>query len=141
MTSGSLREGRSGKEKAFTHQGDELSGLQRDLSWELVVKEYAFDGPSGRHTLADLFAGRSQLVVYHFVFHPDDQVGCPHCSLRADGLAGLGVHLNHRDFTCKLHEYRKRMGWSFTWVSSSGPDFNFDYQASFTPEQMASKPA
>ena len=85
------------KEKAFTRQGDELSRLQRDLPWELVTREYIFDGPSGRETLSDLFAGRSQLVVYHFMFHPDDKAGCPHCSLRADGFAGIGVHLKHRD--------------------------------------------
>ena len=108
------------KEKAFTRQGDELSALQRDLPWELVPKEYLFEGPGGTETLADLFAGRSQLVVYHFMFHPDDKAGCPHCSLRADGFAGIGVHLNHRDVTS---------------------DFNFDYQASFTPEEMATKRA
>jgi predicted dithiol-disulfide oxidoreductase (DUF899 family) len=138
------------KEKAFTRQGDELSRLQRDLPWERVEKPYVFDGPNGRETLADLFAGRSQLVVYHFMFHPDDQAGCPHCSLRADGFNGIGVHLNQRDVTMvvvsrapfsKLEEYRKRMGWSFKWVSSGGSDFNFDYQASFTPEEMSAKRA
>ena len=85
------------KEKAFTRQGDELSRLQRDLPWELVTQPYIFDGPGGVETLADLFAERSQLVVYHLMFHPDDKAGCPHCSLRADGFAGLGAHLNHRD--------------------------------------------
>jgi predicted dithiol-disulfide oxidoreductase (DUF899 family) len=134
------------KEKAFTRQGDELSRLQRDLPWERVSKEYSFDGPAGRETLADLFAGRSQLVVYHFMFHPDDSAGCPHCSLRADGFDGLGVHLNQRDVTMvvvsrapydKLREYRERMGWRFRWLSSGGSDFNFDYQASFTPEDIA----
>ena len=109
-----------------------------------------FEGPDGTETLADLFAGRSQLIVYHFMFHPDDKAGCPHCSLRADGFAGIGVHLNHRDVTMvvvsrapygKLAEYRKRMGWGFKWVSSGGSDFNFDYQASFTPEEMAAKRA
>ena len=138
------------QEKAFTREGDELSRLQRALPWEAVTKAYTFEGPSGTETLADLFAGRSQLVVYHFMFHPDDKAGCPHCSLRADGFAGLHVHLNHRDVTMvvvsrapyvKLAEYRKRMGWSFTWVSSGGSDFNFDYQASFTPDEMASKRA
>jgi predicted dithiol-disulfide oxidoreductase (DUF899 family) len=136
------------KEKAFTRQGDELSRLQRDLPWELVAKEYAFDGPDGTQTLGALFAGRSQLIVYHFMFHPDDKAGCPHCSLRADGFAGLGEHLNRRDVTMvvvsrapysKLQEYQKRMGWCFKWVSSGGSDFNFDYQASFTPEEMTSK--
>jgi predicted dithiol-disulfide oxidoreductase (DUF899 family) len=138
------------KEKAFTRQGDELSRLQRELPWELVAKPYVFDGANGRETLADLFAGRSQLVVYHFMFHPDDKAGCPHCSLRADGFNGIGVHLSQRDVTMvvisrapfvKLEEYRKRMGWSFKWVSSGGSDFNFDYQASFTPEEMSAKRA
>jgi len=138
------------KEKAFTRQGDELSRLQRALPWERVAKAYRFDGPEGTETLAELFAGRSQLVVYHFMFHPDDHAGCPHCSLRADGFAGLGVHLNQRDVTMvvvsrapygKLAEYQKRMGWSFKWVSSGGSDFNYDYQASFTPEEMATKRA
>jgi predicted dithiol-disulfide oxidoreductase (DUF899 family) len=138
------------KEKAFTRQGDELSLLQRSLPWEPVAKEYIFEGPDGLETLADLFAGRSQLIVYHFMFHPDDAVGCSHCSLRADGFAGLGVHLNHRDVTmivvsrapyAKLAAYQKRMGWPFKWVSSGGSDFNFDYQVSFTVEEMAAKRA
>jgi predicted dithiol-disulfide oxidoreductase (DUF899 family) len=73
--------------------------MQRSLPWERVTKEYMFDGPDGLESLADLFAGRSQLIVYHFMFHPDDKAGCPHCSLRADGFAGIGVHLNHRDVT------------------------------------------
>jgi len=138
------------KEKAFTRQGDELSRLQRSLPWELVTKPYRFDGPNGLETLSDLFEGRSQLIVYHFMFHPDDKAGCPHCSLRADGFAGLGAHLNHRDVTMvvvsrapypKLVEYQKRMAWPFKWVSSGGSDFNFDYQVSFTPEEMANKRA
>jgi len=138
------------KEKAFTRQGDELSLLQRNLPWEHVVKEYIFEGPDGRETLADLFAGRNQLIVYHFMFHPDDAVGRPHCSLRADGFARLGVHLNHRDVTlvvvarasyAKLAAYQKRMGWPFKWVSSGGSDFNVDYQVSFTAEEMAAKRA
>ena len=138
------------REKAFTHQCDEMSRRQRSLPWERITKEYIFEGPDGREALADLFAGRSQLIVYHFMFHPDDNAGCPHCSLRADGFAGIGVHLNHRDVTmvvvsrapyAKLAEYRQRMGWGFKWVSSGGSDFNFDYQASFTPEEMAAKRA
>src|SRR5215510_12198312 len=125
------------KEKAFTRQGDELSRLQRSLPWELVSKPYTFDGPNGLETLSDLFEGRSQLVGYHFMFHPDDKAGCPHCSLRADNFAGLGAHLNHRDVTmvvvsrapyAKLADYQKRMAWPFKWVSSGGSDFNFDYQ-------------
>ena len=138
------------QEKAFTRQGDELSRLQRELPWEQVTKEYTFDGAGGKETLGDLFAGRSQLVVYHFMFHPDDKAGCPHCSLRADGFAGIIPHLGQRDVTMvvvsrapysKLQEYQKRMGWNFKWVSSGGSDFNFDYQASFTPEEMAAKRA
>jgi predicted dithiol-disulfide oxidoreductase (DUF899 family) len=138
------------KEKELTRLGDELSVLQRALPWEEVTKEYVFEGPEGKETLADLFAGRSQLIVYHFMFHPDDKAGCPHCSLRADGFSGIGVHLDHRDVTMvmvsrapynKLEEYRRRMGWSLKWVSSGGSDFNFDYQASFTPEEMVAKKA
>ena len=138
------------KEKAFTRQRDELSRLQRALPWEPVTRKYAFEGPGGTETLADLFAGRSQLVVYHFMFHPDDNAGCPHCSLRADGFAGIGPHLNQRDVTmavvsrapyAKLAAYQKRMGWTFKWVSSGGSEFNFDYHVSFTPEEMAAKKA
>jgi len=138
------------KEKAFTRHCDEISRLQRSLPWERVGKDYVFDGAQGKETLAELFAGRSQLVVYHFMFHPDDAAGCPHCSLRADGFAGIGIHLNHRDVTmvvvsrapyAMLAAYQKRMGWGFKWVSSGGSDFNFDYQASFTPAEMAARRA
>jgi len=138
------------KEKAFTRQCDEMSRMQRSLPWERVAKEYVFDGPDGRQSLADLFGGRSQLIVYHFMFHPDDRAGCPHCSLRADNFAGIIDHLAHRDVTmvvvsrapfAKLAEYQKRMGWRFKWVSSAGSDFNFDYHVSFTPEEMAEKRA
>ena len=138
------------KEKELTRQADELSRLVRALPWEPVSKEYQFDGPYGRQSLSDLFGGRSQLVVYHFMFHPDDKAGCPHCSLRADGFNGIVVHLHQRDVTMvvisrapypKLAEYQRRMGWSFTWLSSGDSDFNFDYQASFTPEEMANKRA
>jgi|SRR5437899_362000 len=138
------------KEKAFTRQAEEMSRLQRSLPWERVAKEYVFDGPAGRETLADLFDGRSQLIVYHFMFHPDEAAGCPHCSLRADGFAGIGVHLSHRDVTMvvvsrapytKLAAYQKRMGWGFKWVSSGGSDFNRDYQTSFTAEEVAAKRA
>ena len=141
------------KEKEFTRQSDEFSRQVRDLPWEAVTKEYVFDGPDGkggRETLPDLFAGRSQLVVYHFMFHPDDKVGCPHCSLRADGFTGIIPHLNQRDVTMvvvsrapytKLAEYQKRMGWNFKWVSSGGSDFNYDFQVSFTPEEWEAKRA
>lgn len=138
------------KEKEFTRMGDELSRQVRELPWEAVTKEYAFEGRDGRETLSDLFAGRSQLVIYHFMFHPDDKAGCPHCSLRADGFNGIGPHLNQRDVTmvvvsrapyAKLAEYQKRMGWTFKWVSSGDSDFNYDYCVSFTPEQMETKTA
>ena len=139
-----------GKEKEFTRMGDELSRQTRELPWEKVEKEYTFNGAGGRETLSDLFAGRGQLVVYHFMFHPDEKAGCPHCSLRADGFNGVIPHLNQRDVTMvvvsrapysKLADYQIRMGWSFKWVSSGDSSFNYDYQASFTPEQMSSKTA
>ena len=138
------------KEKAFTRAGEELSRRQRALPWERVTKDYVFDGANGHETLADLFAGRSQLIVYHFMIHPDDKAGCPHCSLRADGFDGIGVHLGRRDVTmvvvsrapyARLAEYQKRMGWTVKWVSSGGSEFNYDYQASFTAEEMAARRA
>ena len=138
------------KEKEFTRQSDEMSRLVRELPWEAVTKDYRFEDAGGTRSLAELFEGRSQLVIYHFMFHPDDKAGCPHCSLRADGFDRIGVHLQQRDVSFvvvsrapypKLEEYRRRMGWSFRWVSSGGSDFNYDYQASFTPEEMAAKRA
>src|ERR1700676_4448072 len=138
------------KEKEFTRLRDELSQTRRDLPWEPVTKEYVFEGANGKESLSDLFAGRSQLVVYHFMFGPDWNAGCPSCSFWADNFNGIIVHLNQRDVTMvaisrapygKLAAYEKRMGWSFKWVSSNGTDFNFDYQASFTPEEVAGKKA
>jgi len=138
------------KEKAFTRQRDELSRLQRALPWERVTKDYVFDTPAGPRSLADLFDGRSQLVIYHFMFHPDDKAGCPHCSLRADGFAGIIPHLKHRDVTmvvasraplAKLAEYQKRIGWAVTLLSSGGSDFNLDDQVAVTPEERAAKRA
>jgi predicted dithiol-disulfide oxidoreductase (DUF899 family) len=138
------------KEKAFTRTRDKLSKARRDLPWEAVTKEYVFDGPNGKETLAQLFDGRSQLVVYHFMFGPDWNAGCPHCSRWADNFNGVIVHLNQRDVTLiavsrapfeKLAAYRQRMGWGFKWVSSLGTDFNFDFHVSFTPEEMAKKKA
>ena len=135
------------KEKEFTRRRDELSRQRRELPWEAVDKEYVFDGPDGKQTLAELFDGRSQLVVYHFMFGPDDEVGCAHCSFWADSFDTNVVHLNARDVTfvavsraplAKLVPYKERLGWSFKWVSSSETDFNFDYAVSFTPEQQAS---
>jgi predicted dithiol-disulfide oxidoreductase (DUF899 family) len=138
------------REKEFTRQCDEMSRLRRALPWERVEKPYAFEGARGRQTLADLFDGRSQLVVYHFMFHPDDEAGCPHCSLRADGFGGVVEHLRHRDVTfvvvsrapyAKLAAYRERMGWTFPWFSSGASEFNFDFHVSFTPEEMARRKA
>ena len=138
------------KEKEFTRARDALSELRRALPWEKVAKGYAFEGPRGKRTLADLFEGRSQLVVYHFMFGPDWDAGCPHCSHWADNFNGVVVHLNHRDVSLaavsrapwqKLEAYRKRMGWSFDWYSSHGSDFNFDFNVSFTPEEMRAKKA
>lgn len=133
-----------GKEKEFTRQRDELSRQRRELPWERVEKEYIFDGPNGKVSLADAFDGRSQLIVYHFMFPPEWEAGCPHCSFWADNFNEIIVHLNQRDATMvaisrapreKLDAFEKRMGWSFTWLSSGSNDFNYDFDASFTPEQ------
>jgi predicted dithiol-disulfide oxidoreductase (DUF899 family) len=138
------------KEKKFTRMQDELSLERRSLPWVKVTKNYVFNGPKGKETLADLFEERSQLVIYHFMFGPNNEAGCPHCSLRADGFNGINLHLNHRDVTmiavsrapyAKLAAYKKRMGWTFKWVSSGDTDFNFDYRVAFTPEEMAKKEA
>jgi len=135
------------KEKKFTRLRDELARQRRALPWEKVDKQYVFDGPKGRETLPELFDGRSQLVVYHFMFAPDWNEGCKHCSFWADNFNGLGIHLNHRDVSFvaisrapleKLEAFKRRMGWSFKWVSSGGNDFNYDYQASFTPQEVES---
>ena len=138
------------KEKQLTRLADKLSKERRALPWEAIAKDYVFDGPNGRETLAQLFDGRSQLVVYHFMFGPDWDAGCPHCSRWADNFNGIIAHLNQRDVTMvavsrapyeKLAAYRQRMGWSFKWVSSFGSDFNFDFHVSFTPEEMKSRKA
>jgi predicted dithiol-disulfide oxidoreductase (DUF899 family) len=138
------------KEKEFTRLREELAQERRELPWEPVTKEYLFEGPAGKETLAQLFDGRSQLIVYHFMFGPDWEAGCPHCSFWADNFNDIIVHLKQRDVTMiavsrapygKLAAYQKRMGWSFKWVSSNGGDFNFDYQASFSPEEIAQKQA
>jgi predicted dithiol-disulfide oxidoreductase (DUF899 family) len=138
------------KEKAFTRLRDELSQARRELPWEAVEKEYVFDGPNGKQSLRDLFDGRSQLVVYHFMFDPSWQAGCPHCSRWADSFNAPIVHLNQRDVTMvaisrapyeKLAAYQTRMGWTFKWLSSGGNEFNDDYCVSFTPEEVAAKRA
>jgi len=133
-------------EKSFTEARDRLSRMRRELPWERVDKNYLFDGPDGKETLAQLFAGRSQLIVYHFMFDPEWDSGCPSCSFWADNFNGIDVHLAHRDVTfvaisraplAKLQAYRKRMGWSFKWLSSFQTDFNHDYYVTFTPQEMA----
>jgi predicted dithiol-disulfide oxidoreductase (DUF899 family) len=133
-------------EKEFTRQRDALTRRRMAMPWERVEKAYRFEGPNGALSLADLFDGRSQLIVYHFMFAPDWDEACKSCSFWADNFNHIPVHLNHRDVTftavsraplAKINAYKKRMGWSFPWVSSDGNDFNFDYQASFTPEQLA----
>ena len=131
------------KEKEFTQLRDQLSRQRRELPWVQVDKEYLFDTPHGKESLADLFAGRSQLIVYHFMFGPDWKAVCKSCSFWADNFNDIIIHLNHRDVTMlaisraplqQLQEFRKRMGWNFRWVSSYDNDFNHDYQVSFTPE-------
>jgi predicted dithiol-disulfide oxidoreductase (DUF899 family) len=138
------------KEKEFTQARDELSRQRRELPWVKVDKPYSFEGADGRETLADMFGGRGQLIVYHFMFGPTWEAGCPHCSYWADNFNGIIVHLNQRDVTMvavsrapygKLSAYRKRMGWSFKWVSSGDSDFNFDFHVAFTPEEVANKDA
>ena len=133
-------------EKRLTRLRDELSSKRRELPWVRVEKNYAFDGPNGKETLADLFDGRSQLVVYHFMFGPDWGVGCTRCSMGADHFNPSVIHLAQRDVTliaisrapfAEIDAFKKRMGWGFHWVSSYGSDFNYDYRASFTPEEMA----
>jgi predicted dithiol-disulfide oxidoreductase (DUF899 family) len=127
------------KEKEFTRQRDELSRLRRALPWEKVEKSYVFEGPAGRETLAGLFGGKSQLVVYHFMLGPGWEQGCPSCSFIADHFDGSVVHLAHRDVTLlavsrapwpQIAAFQQRMGWRFKWVSSYGSDFNNDYQVS-----------
>lgn len=135
------------KEKEFTHLRDQLSQARRDLPWVRVTKHYEFDGPNGKETLADLFGGSSQLIVYHFMFAPDWEVGCKSCSFWADNFERNIVHLKARDVTAlaisraplaKLDSFKKRLGWTFKWVSSGNTDFNYDYNVSFTPEDQAS---
>jgi predicted dithiol-disulfide oxidoreductase (DUF899 family) len=132
------------REKEFTRARDELNRQRRELPWEAVEKEYVFTGPNGRETLAELFAGRSQLIVYHFMFGPDWDAGCPHCSFWADNFDPVIVHMNQRDVTmvavsrapyARLAAYRRRMGWTFKWLSSTGTTFNFDYDVSFTDDE------
>jgi predicted dithiol-disulfide oxidoreductase (DUF899 family) len=134
------------KEKEFTRLRDELSRERRALPWERVDKEFVFVGPDGSQTLAELFDGRRQLIVYHFMFDPDDawNEACKHCSFWADNFNSIVVHLNARDVTMvavsraqleKISRYQARMGWSFKWLSSHGSDFNYDFGVSFRPDE------
>ena len=132
-------------EKELTRRGDELARRRQELPWVRIDKKYTFATDEGSASLADLFRGRSQLLIYHFMFGPDYAAGCPSCSAIADGFNGSVVHLANHDVTlaavsraplAKLQAYKRRMGWSFPWASSSGSDFNADFNASFTEEQQ-----
>ena len=132
-------------EKELTRRGDELARRRQELPWVRIDKEYQFDTDEGKASLAGLFRGRSQLLVYHFMFGPDYKAGCPSCSAIADGFNGSVVHLANHDVMlwavaraplAKLQAFRQRMGWSFPWASSFGSDYNFDFNASFTEEQQ-----
>jgi predicted dithiol-disulfide oxidoreductase (DUF899 family) len=134
------------KEKVFTRLRDRLSQQRRALPWEKVDKEYIFDTPEGKRTLSELFGTKSQLVVYQFMFPPDWKEGCPHCSFWADHYDGMLPHLGQRDVSFvvvsraplrKIERFKKRMGWRFRWVSSGDTDYNYDYQGSFRPDEIA----
>jgi predicted dithiol-disulfide oxidoreductase (DUF899 family) len=133
-------------EKEETHLRDRINAKRLALPWVKVDADYSFDTPEGRKSLRDLFAGRSQLIVYHFMFGPDWEAGCPGCSFLVDHIDGALPHLNNHDVTlvaasraplAKLEAYKKRMGWHFPWVSSGQSTFNFDFRVSFSDEQMA----
>src|SRR6266536_622159 len=132
-------------EKELTHRSDELARRRQELPWVRIDKEYRFETDGGIASLADLFRGRSQLLVYHFMFGPDYTAGCPSCSAIADGFSGSVVHLANHDVMLwavsrapleKLQAYKRRMGWTFPWASSFGGDFNFDFSVGFTEEQQ-----
>ena len=133
-------------EKELTHLRDQIARERRALPWERVEKDYAFDAPEGRRTLAELFEGRQQLLVQHFMLAPGWEQGCPSCSFMADHADGMNVHLANRDVTfaaisraplAEIERFRRRMGWQFEWVSSHGTDFNRDFGVTFTPEEVA----
>ncbi len=133
------------KEKEHLRAGDELARQRRELPWVKITKSYVFDGPNGQVSLADLFDGRSQLFVYHFMFGPDWDEGCTGCSFLCDHVDGARQHFEHHDLSFvavsrgpleKLEAYRKRMGWKFRWVSSGNTDFNEDFHVSFPPERV-----
>ena len=132
-------------EKELTHQSDEVARRRQELPWVRIDKEYRFDTDAGSASLVDLFRGRSQLLVYHFMFGPDYTAGCPSCSAIADGFNGVFVHLENHDVAfsavsraplAKLQAYKRRMGWTFPWASSSGSDFNADFSVGFSVEQQ-----
>src|SRR5467141_5460509 len=132
-------------EKDLTRRSDELARRRQELPWVRIDKDYRFDTDQGSVSLADLFRGRSQLIVYHFMFGPDYAAGCPSCSAIADGFDGFAVHLANHDVMlsavsqaplAKLQAYKRRMGWTFPWASSFGGDFNLDFNVSFTEEQQ-----
>lgn len=134
------------KEKEFTRLRDRLSEERRSLPWERVAQDYVFEGPAGKESISQLFAGRSQLVVYHFMFGPDWDLPCKSCSFWADNFNGIVAHLNQRDVSfvaisraplAKLQAVARRLSWSFKWLSSLGNDFNYDYDVSFKPEDVA----
>ena len=134
-------------EKEFTRLRDELTKKRQQLPWVKIDKEYVFEGVDGKESLADLFAGRKQLLIYHFMFGPDWEEGCPSCSFWADNYNGIDLHLAQRDTTLlaisntsfeKIDAYRKRMGWTFKWVSSLGSEFNRDFNVTFTQDEMDS---
>lgn len=134
------------REKEFTRLRDQLSAERRELPWVRVDKQYVFEGPAGKESLGELFAGKTQLVVQHFMFGPDWKAGCKSCSFWADNYNGIVVHLMQRDVAFvavslapfdRIEAFKRRMGWSFKWMSSHGSDFNHDYHVSFTPEELA----
>jgi predicted dithiol-disulfide oxidoreductase (DUF899 family) len=133
------------EEKELTHRSDDLAQKRQDLPWVRVDKSYRFDTDEGSASLSDLFKGRSQLLIYHFMFGPDYKAGCPSCSSIADGFSGIAVHLENHDVGLiaasraplpKLQAFKRRMGWTFPWVSSFGGDFNLDYNVQFTEQQQ-----
>jgi predicted dithiol-disulfide oxidoreductase (DUF899 family) len=133
------------REKEHTREADELARQRRELPWVRVEKEYRFDADDGTRTLAELFDGRSQLLVYHFMFGPSYEAGCPACTSMGDTIDGVLPHLQARDVTMllvsrapleRLQAYKRRMGWSIPWVSTAGNDFNFDFGVSYAPEQV-----
>src|SRR5436190_22080170 len=132
-------------EKELTRRSDEVARKRQELPWVPIEKDYRFETDEGSASLADLFRGRSQLLVYHFMFGPEYKAGCPSCSAIADGFNGFAIHLANHDVMlwavsraplAQLQEYKKRMGWTFPWASSFGSDFNFDFNTSFTPEKQ-----